>query len=155
MTNVSPLVLVRWMNSFVCYCGRWHLNVSVMSSAILPNPWLSLSYLFQCLNFHFLDICCFNMQRHFQIHLKTNDICLFVVARDDISIYQRLPVRVHNSPFLWPSPSDLCRNTTISKPQLFLYVAPIYTQLYSQYSCWYLMKLNSLDKRRCFWTSNM
>ena len=65
-------------------------------------------------------ILLWNIQRHFQIHLKTNDICLFVVARDDISIYQRLPVRVHNSPFLWPSPSYLCRKYNNFKTSIVL-----------------------------------
>ena len=36
------------------------------------------------------------MQLHFRIHLKTNDICLFVIAEYDISIYQRYTVQ--NSP---------------------------------------------------------
>ena len=146
-------ITLKVYDLFVCCCRRWHLNISEKSRAKLPNPWPSLSYLCHFPNFHFLDILLQHMQLHFQIHLKTYNICLFVAAGDDISIYQRLPVwctTFHSPDLLQYYEMKQFQNLNFLDMLLHYIYATAFT-----YRCQYLMKLNSLDKRRCFRTSNI
>lgn len=90
-TNISPLV--RRVTLFVCCCGRWHLNISKIACSCpqLPTPLTFAIISFSISEFPFswyMLLRC--MQLHFWIYLKTNDICLFVIAGDDISIYHIL-----------------------------------------------------------------
>ena len=63
---------------------------------------------------------------------------------------------VHNFPFPWPSPIlYLCRKWNNFKTPIFLICCSNRYATAFTYRCQYLMKLNSLDKRRCFRTSNI